>query len=68
MKKAERRLKDQHSVYCLGRIPVEGDPSKRAGAPSHLQTWSRYMGMLPGEKILLEWSQSSLGEARGDKW
>jgi hypothetical protein len=53
MKKAERRLKDQHSVYCLGRIPVEGDPSKRAGAPSHLQTWSRYMGMV--------WKRNSAG-------
>jgi hypothetical protein len=32
MEEAERQLKYQHRVYCLGRSPVEGDPSKRARA------------------------------------
>jgi hypothetical protein len=41
MKEAVQQLKHQHRVYCLGRRPVEGDPSKRTGAHCHLQTSSR---------------------------
>jgi hypothetical protein len=36
VEEAEKWLKHQLRVYCLGRSPVEGDPSKRAGAPSCL--------------------------------
>jgi hypothetical protein len=32
MEEAERWLKHQYRVYCLGRSSVEGDPSKRARA------------------------------------
>jgi hypothetical protein len=32
MEEAERWLTHQYTVYCLGRSPVEGDPSKRARA------------------------------------
>jgi hypothetical protein len=55
MKEVERWLKRQHRVYCSGRSPVEGDPSKRAGAHSCLQTWSRYRGVVwrSGGEILL---------------
>jgi hypothetical protein len=37
MEEAERWLKHQYRVYCSGRSPVEGDPSKRAGAHCHTQ-------------------------------
>jgi hypothetical protein len=39
---AERWLRHQHRVYCSGTSPVEGDPSKRARAHCHTQTWARY--------------------------
>jgi hypothetical protein len=32
MEEAEGQLKHQHRVYCLGRSPVERDPSERARA------------------------------------
>jgi hypothetical protein len=46
MEEAERWLKHQHRVYCLGRSPVEGDPGKRARAPHHIQAWARYRGLV----------------------
>jgi hypothetical protein len=46
MEEAERWLKHQYRVYCLGRIPVEGDPSKRARAHYHIQAWARYRGLV----------------------
>jgi hypothetical protein len=46
MEEAERWLKHQHRVYCSGRSSVEGDPIKRAGAHSCLQTWSRHRGVV----------------------
>jgi hypothetical protein len=46
MEEAERQLKHQHRVYCSGRSPVEGDPSKRARAHWHTQAWARYKGLL----------------------
>jgi hypothetical protein len=42
MEEAESQLKHQHRVYCSGRSPVEGDPSKRARAHCHTQAWARY--------------------------
>jgi hypothetical protein len=42
----ERQPKHQHRVYCSGRSPVEGDPSKRARAHSHTQAWARYRGLV----------------------
>jgi hypothetical protein len=42
MKDAERQLKHQHKVYCSGRSPMKGDPSKRARAHCHTQAWARY--------------------------
>jgi hypothetical protein len=46
MEEAERQFKHQHSVYFSGRSPVEGDPSKRAGAHCHTQAWARYRGLV----------------------
>jgi hypothetical protein len=46
MEEAERWLKHQYRVYCLGRSPVEGDPSKRARAHCHSQAWARYRGLV----------------------
>jgi hypothetical protein len=46
MEEAERRLKHRYRVYCSGRSPVEGDPSKRAGAHCHAQAWARYRGLV----------------------
>jgi hypothetical protein len=37
MEEAERQLKHQHRVYCLGRSPVEGDPRRKL-EPQPLQT------------------------------
>jgi hypothetical protein len=42
MEEAERWLKHQHKVYFSGKSPIAGDPNKRAGDHSHLQTWSTY--------------------------
>jgi hypothetical protein len=73
MEETQRQLKHQHRVYCLGRSPAVGDPSKRAGVPSHYRLgvdtgeWSGRETRLDGE-IFPQWSQpspSSLGEARG---
>jgi hypothetical protein len=44
MEEAERGIKHQYSVYCLGRSPVVRDPSKRARAQCHTQDWARYKG------------------------
>jgi hypothetical protein len=46
MEEAERQPKHQHRVYCLGRSPVEGDPSKRARAHCHTQAWTRHRGLV----------------------
>jgi hypothetical protein len=36
MEEAERWLKHQYRVYCLGRSPVEGNPSKIVDPRSYL--------------------------------
>jgi hypothetical protein len=41
MEEAERQLKHQYRVYCSGRSPVEGDPSKRARTYCPTQAWAR---------------------------
>jgi hypothetical protein len=46
MEEAERWLKYQLMIYCSGRSPVEGDPSKRARAHCHTQAWARYRGLV----------------------
>jgi hypothetical protein len=46
MEETERWLKHQHRVYCLGKSPVEGNPSKRARVHWHTQAWARYRGLL----------------------
>jgi hypothetical protein len=46
MEEAERLLKYQFRVYCSGRIPVKGDPSKRARTHCHTQAWARYRGLV----------------------
>jgi hypothetical protein len=46
MEEAERWLKHQYRVYCLGRSPGEGDPNKRARAHCHTQAWARYRGLV----------------------
>jgi hypothetical protein len=46
MEEAERLPKHQFRVYCLGRSPVEGDPSKRPGTHCHTQAWARYRGLV----------------------
>jgi hypothetical protein len=46
MKEAERWLKHQYTVYCLGRSPVEALPSKRAKAHCHTQAWARSRGLV----------------------
>jgi hypothetical protein len=71
MEEVGRWLKYQGRVYCSRRNPAERVPSKRAGAYSLLQTWSRYReGGLDGKFCWVEdFSQSGmLGKARGDKW
>jgi hypothetical protein len=42
MEEAEKCFKIQYRVYCSGRSPGEGDPSKRARAHCHAQAWSSY--------------------------
>jgi hypothetical protein len=42
LEEAEKQLKHQHRVYCSGRTPVEGDPSKTTRAHCHTQAWARY--------------------------
>lgn len=46
MEEAERWLKDQHSVCCSGRSPVERNPRKTARAHSHTQAWARNRGLV----------------------
>jgi hypothetical protein len=46
MEEAERWLKHQYGVYCLGRSPVEGNLSKRARTHCHTQAWARYRGLV----------------------
>jgi hypothetical protein len=46
MEEAERWLKHQYSVYCLGRSTVEGDLSKKARAHCHTQAWASYRGLV----------------------
>jgi hypothetical protein len=46
MEEAERWLKHQFRVYCLGRSPVKGDPSKRAIVHCQTQAWARYRGLV----------------------
>jgi hypothetical protein len=46
MEEAERQLKHQYRVYCLGRSGVERDPSKRARVHCHTQAWARYSGLV----------------------
>jgi hypothetical protein len=46
MEEAEKWLKPQFRVYCLGRSLVEGDPSKRARTHCHTQVWARYRGLV----------------------
>jgi hypothetical protein len=46
MEEAERWLKHQYRVYCLGRSLVGRDPSKRARAHGHTQVWARYRGLV----------------------
>jgi hypothetical protein len=61
MEEVGRWLKYQGRVYCSRRNPAERVPSKRAGAYSLLQIWSRYreggwMGNFAGWKIFPEWN------------
>jgi hypothetical protein len=46
MEEAERWLKHQYKVYCLGRILVQGDPSKWARAHYHTQAWATCRGLV----------------------
>jgi hypothetical protein len=46
MEEAERQLKHQYRVYCSVRSPVEGNPSKRARAHCHTESWARYRGLV----------------------
>jgi hypothetical protein len=43
MAEAERQLKHQYRVYCSGRSPVEGDPSK---SPLPHTGLARYRGLV----------------------
>jgi hypothetical protein len=68
MGEEERWLKHQHRAYCLGRSPVEGDPSTRTYRLG-VVIGEQCGGETPlGRKVLAEWCQTSLGEARGGKW
>jgi hypothetical protein len=46
MEEAVRWLKHQYRAYCLGRSPLEGDPSKRDRAHCYIQAWARYRGLV----------------------
>jgi hypothetical protein len=46
MEEAEKWLKHHNWVYCLGRSPGEGDPSKKARAHYQAQAWARYRGLV----------------------
>jgi hypothetical protein len=46
MEEADRWVKHQYRVYCLGRSSVEGDPNKRARAHCHTQAWARCRGLV----------------------
>jgi hypothetical protein len=46
MEAAERQLKHQYIVYCLGMRPGESNPRKRARVQCHTQAWTRYRGLV----------------------
>jgi hypothetical protein len=46
MEEAETQLKHRHRVYCAGRSPVKGDPSKRIRANCYTQAWARNRGLV----------------------
>jgi hypothetical protein len=69
----KQRVQKPAQSYCLGRSPVEEDLSKELEPLADYKLGVDIGGQSGREtllcgKILPEWSQTSLGEARGDKW
>jgi hypothetical protein len=74
MKEAGKSQRDgSNGVYCLGRSPVEKVPVKELEPTGAYRLGVDIRGQSGGKtplsgKILLEWGQPLLGEARRYKW